>query len=217
MKKIITFITGLIAICALTACNAKGKEVKAEEFKEQAEKIEEHQYNEATVKYTYASDVKIPNIAPLEGETGPSEDETGSLGEEKKGEAVFTFKDGEWTTTDEEAENIFHGMVGISLKDANLDLDNLTAGMETMSKQYGIDSAVKYYVNPLGVEVSAKGEFKEDGSDGSLDIYEYIAFDKYGYINKLDAKIDIKSVSKIGEESYEMKMFTEVHATISYK
>ena len=72
-------------------------------------------------------------------------------------------------------------------------------------------------VNPLGVEVSAKGEFKEDGSDGSLDIYEYIAFDKYGYINKLDAKIDIKSVSKIGEESYEMKMFTEVHATISYK
>lgn len=210
MKKIITFITGLIAVCALTACNAKGKEVKAEEFKEQAEKIEEHQYSEATVKYTYASDVKIPNF-------GLSEDETGSLNEEKKGEAVYTFKDGEWTTTDEEVDGIFYGMVGLCLKDADLDLDNLTAGMETMSKEYGIDSAVKYYVNPLGVEVSAKGDIKEDGSDGSLDIYEYLAFDKYGYINKLDAKIDIKSVSKIGEESYEMKMFTEVHATISYK
>lgn len=210
MKKIITFITGLIAVCALTACNAKGKEVKAEEFKEQAEKIEEHQYNEATVKYTYASDVKIPNF-------GLSEDETGPLNEEKKGEAVYTFKDGEWTTTDEEAEGLFYGLIGITLKDADLDLDNLTAGMETMSEEYGIDSVVKYYVNPLGVEVSAKGDIKEDGADGSLDIYEYLAFDKYGYINKLDAKIDIKSVSKIGKESYEMKMFTEVHATISYK
>ena len=211
MKKIITLATGLLAIFALTACNAKGKEVKAEEFKEQAEKIEEHQYNEATVKYTYASDVKIPGTDLLDSETADS------LNEEKKGEAVFTFKDGEWTTTDEEAEDVFDGMIGVSLKDANLDLDNLTAGMESMSEEYGVDSAVKYYVNPLGVEVSAKGDFKEDGSDGSLDMYEYIAFDKYGYINKLDAKIDIKSVSKVGEESYEMRMFTEVHATISYK
>lgn len=210
MKKIITFITGLIAVFTLTACNAKGKEVKAEEFKEQAEKIEEHQYNEATVKYTYASDLKIPNIGSLD-------DGTGSSDKEKKGEAVYTFNGAKWTTTDEEAEGLFYGMVGLCLKDADLELDNLTDGMESISKEYGIDSAVKYYVNPLGVEVSAKGDIKEDGSDGSIDIYEYLAFDKYGYLNKLDIKFDIRSVTKADKESYEMRMFTEVHATISYK
>lgn len=35
--------------------------------------------------------------------------------------------------------------------------------------------------------------------------------DRYGYINKLDAKLDIRSATKIGEESCKMKMFTEVH------
>ena len=222
MKKIITLVTGLAAICALTACNAenKGKEVKPEEFKQKANKIEDHEYSQATIKYTYVTENKVPNTGLLfDGETGSSDDETGSLNGNFKGEAVFTLKDGEWTTTDENAQELFGDSIGVSLKAEDFDLDDFTAELEVAAKEYNIKSSLKYFVDPLGLEVTAKGDFAENelGTTGSVDIYEYVAFDSYGYITKLDTKIDIKSTLKIADKAYESTFFTDAHATITYK
>ena len=213
MKKLATLVMGMAAVCALVACNSKGTEVKAEEFQEKAAKIEGHQYSQATVKYSVKSEYKVPNF----GDTGPLDDETGPLNE--SGEATFTFSDGEWTTKDEKAYELVGETVGISLKDADFNFAELTAEYEQMAKAYGISSSLKYFVNPFGVEFTAKGDIKDEAtsSTGKLDVDEYIAFDNYGFINKLDVKADVSGSTKVGEKTYESKIFTEIHVTISYK
>ena len=223
MKKFTTLIMGLTAVFALTACNSKGKEVKAEDFKEKAAKIEEHSYTEATLKYSYKQEYKIPNTGPLFGdETGPLDNEEPKEG---KGEAKFTLKDGEWTSDNKEALQGFGDVVGSCLKDADFELEGATADLEEQAKDYGIDAKVKYYVDPFGIELSAKGsidteeELTQTKTKGKLNIYEYISFDKYGFVTKLDMKMDISYTITLGVngESYDGKMFSDIHCTVSYK
>lgn len=227
MKKYTTLVLGLTAVFALAACNnGKGKEVKEEEFKEKASKVEEHQYTEATLKYSYSEEYKIPNTGPLFGDdddTGPLDDEdneTGPLNDKDsgKGEAKFTLKDGKWTSDDKEALNGFGYMIGLNIKDA--DLADINAEFGGVAEEYGVKVTVKYYVDPLGIEIKAKEEIQDNSlfnMKGTVDIYAYLSFDKYGFITKLDAKSDIKYTTKISEQEYETIMFSEMNATISYK
>ena len=224
MKKFTALVMGLTAVFALTACNSKGKEVKAEEFKEKSAKVEDHQYSEATIKYSYSNEYEVPNFGEmfgdllgdeaesLEGETGPSK-------ESGKGEAKFTFKDGEWTTEEKELSEDIIDLVGISFKDADFDMEELTTQYESMAQQYGIKSTLKFYVDPFGVEVTAKGDIndEETKSTGKLDVYEYVSFDKYGFLNKLNVKVNINSTVKVGEKDYTTKIISNIDATISYK
>lgn len=218
MKKITTLVMSLTAVFALTACNSKGKEVKAEEFKEKSAKVEEHQYSEATIKYSYSSEMEVPNFGEMFGDL-LGDDETGPLKESGKGEAKFTFKDGEWTTEEKELSEDIIDLVGISFKDADFDMEELTAQYESMAQQYGIKSTLKFYVDPFGVEVTAKGDIndEETKSTGKLDVYEYVSFDKYGFLTKLNAKVNINTTVKVGEKDYTTKIISNIDATISYK
>lgn len=216
---------GLTAVFALTACNSKGKEVKAEEFKEKSAKVEDHQYSEATIKYSYSNEYEVPNFGEMFGdllgddETEPSAGETGPLKESGKGEAKFTFKDGEWTTEEKELSENIIDLVGISFKDADFNVEELTAQYETMAQQYGIKSSLKFYVDPFGVELAAKGDINDEKtkSTGKLDVYEYVSFDKYGFLTKLNVKVNINSTVKVGEKDYTTKIISNIDATVSYK
>lgn len=225
MKRTATLVMGLTAVMALVACNnGKGTEVKAEEFKEKSAQIEEHQYSEATVKYSLKSEYKIPNFITLDGETGPLDGETGPLdGEtgplEESGEVKFTFSNGEWAPADKDAPEMVESMIGVSLKDAGFDLRDLTGEFEAMASQYGVKGSLKYYVNPFGVELAMKGDIndKETSATGKVDVYEYIAFDKYGFVSQADAKVDISSSMSLAGKTMESKIFVDAHITISYK
>ena len=217
MKKFTTLIMGLAAVLALTACNSKGTEVKAEEFKEKAAAVEEHQYSEVTIKWSSKGKSTMPDMEKLimSGEVEMKTEE-----DSIEGEAKFTFSNGQWTT-DSKAEGVneFAEMVGLTLKDANFDASEMSEEYEQMAEQYGIDAKVKYYTNPLGCEVSAKGSY-EDAKNGSgkVNIYSYVGFDKYGYITKYEAKVDISGTVKVSEKvSYSSSMVITENITLSYK
>ena len=74
MKKFTTLVMGLTAVFALTACGGKGKEVKAEDLEKKAAEIEDHEYSQATIKYSYSGTMK---------EAGGEEEKVEAFAEEK--------------------------------------------------------------------------------------------------------------------------------------
>lgn len=217
MKKLATFAMGLAAVCALTACNSKGTEVKEEDFKAKAAAVEEHQYSEVTIKWDSQEKSEMPDMEKLftTGEVEMKKEEDSA-----KGEAKFTFSGGEWKTDSKEngiAE--FAGMVGLTLKDADFELEDMSESYEAMAEKYGIETKQKFYTGPLGYEVSAKGNYNDEKTgSGKVDMYCYVAFDQYGYISKYEVKVETSGTAKASEKvSYSASMYLKMNVSLSYK
>ena len=216
MKKFTTLVMGMTAVFALTACGGKGSEVSEEKFKEKAAAVEEHQYSEVTIKWDSSEKMTMPDMEKL-FTTGEVEMKTEE--DSAKGEAKFTFDNGEWKTDSKEngiAE--FASMVGLTLKDADFDLSDMSESYEAMAEQYGIEAKQKFYTGPLGYEVSAKGSYNDEKTgSGKVDLYCYVAFDQYGYITKYDVKVETSGTAKYAEKSYSSSMSMKAAVTLAYK
>ena len=205
MKKIATLVMGLAAVCALTACGGKGKEVKAEELTKKAAEIEDHEYSEATIKYSYSID-----------STGMGENQKDS----EKATVKFTFdkEKKEWTTDNTEAKyaSMFKSYLYDNLKAmaAAGEID-VSESMETF-KQYG-EIKAKYYVNPFGLAGEAKFDYNEEGVSMKGTMSTYVAFDKYGFCTKIESKADITMKMEIAGQKIDGTYKVDESATISYK
>ena len=208
---------GVAAVFALTACDGlsgKGTKVSEEQFKEKAAAVEEHQYSEATIKWSSKEETTLPDMEKLYT-TGEIEMKTEK--DSDSGETKFTFSNGKWSTEDAKGDSAdLVSLLSGNLKD--VELKDLTSEYSAMADQYKVDSTINYYVNPLGISLTAKGDF-DNGSAGSgkLDLSAYMSFDKYGYVTKAEYKVSVTGTGKVGEKSYSAKMLMQMTATISYK
>ena len=204
MKKLATLSIGLIAVCALTACGGKGKEVKEEEFKAKAAEIEEHEYTSATVKFEYS------DVTSVEGE----EDQK----QEGKGEIKFEKKDGEWTTdSEDEYVEVAQSYLEGNLKDlAKEDISGSISGVYA-----GAETSCTFYVNPFGIDYTLKGQIELLGAKMDIDQKGYMEFDKYGYMTKIEGSGTVDTT--VDQEIAGVKISHKSHsvssskATISYK
>ena len=215
MKKVTALVMGLTAVFALTACNNKGTEVKAEDFQKKAAAVEEHQYSEATIKWSYYSEISSPDFTALMA--GKTDAENKVTKEDDKGETKVTFSNGEWTTSDKnENALMFVTLLQGNLKDINL--SEYTSGLSAQADHLGVKSEVKYYTNPLGIEINANGTYADaETGTGSLKMSAYVAFDKYGYVTKVEETVKSSGTAKYGEVSYSSSMDIKLSATVSYK
>ena len=156
MKRKHLALLGLIPLLALTACDGG---VSAQQFKEEAAKVEAHTYSEATVKY----DIDIEMIF---------------ISDKGTGEITYTRDDkGDWTTTstDKHAEEMAGQLT------ANLADFDPQSEMSADDIPEGIKCEVKYYINPFKVTVSLDGAHEEDGMNTTMKGAAEFRFDQYGY------------------------------------
>ena len=204
MKKITTLVMSMTAVFALTACG-KGSKVSEEQFKEKANAVEAHQYSSATVKYSYSS------VTKTEGEDDKKDEGNGTI--------EFTFSDGKWSTTssDKYASEVKY-YVGANVKDL-LAAQDLSAALSGDAE--GVESKMTYYTNPLGIEYSTKGSYESDSFKMSIDEKGYYAFDKYGFLTKVESSgtnSEEMNVSALGVTvASKATVTSKENITISYK
>ena len=187
MKKI-TLALLAVATIALGACS--GNKVSAEKFAEEAKKVEEEHYTEATVKYELKENMILYST---EGE----------------GEIKYTRDDnGGWTTSSEDTNaEEFETYLSANVKT----FDPTEGSAEEMPD--GIEVNVAYYVNPFKVTVTAKGTATSEGMKVTADLKGEYKFDKCGCMTYVysDMVMDMES------SGMKMQMTYYVKATISYK
>ena len=186
MKKI-TLALLAVATIALGAC--AGNKVSAEKFAEEAKKVEEEHYTEATVQYELK--------------------EVFLTSEEASGTIKYTRDDeGGWTTTSEDSNaKTFETYLEANVKT----FDPADASGEEMPD--GIQMDVAYYVNPFKVVVSAKGTVESSGATVTVDLKGEYKFDKCGCMTYAysDMVMDMEAAAA------KMSMTYYVKANISYK
>lgn len=206
MKKASLFVCSLAAVFALAGCSSKGTEVSAEDFETKAKALEAHEYTGAVVKYDIDMTVKET------GEEDESIKESGSL--------EFTWSQGEFEaeTGDSEAKKEVANFLNDGLADY---VQQFNKQAEQYKGTEGIDVSVKYYVDPLGVEVKISGsgesEFEGMKEKASAKIECYAEFNEYGYVVKLEESYDIKGEMKAGGQTYEFSTEGSVKVTVEYK
>lgn len=212
MKKFTTLVMSMTAVFALTACG-KGTQVSEEKFKEKAAAVEEHQYSSATIKWSYSSEITAPDFSAL---LSGGEAESKTTKEKDSGTTEVTFQNGKWTTS-ETNENalMFVDAISETLKD--VDVSEFTASATAAVKQYGVDTKITYYDSPLGIEITAKGDYKDESGSGSVNMSSYVSFDKYGFVTKLEEKVNAGGTASYAGKSYTAKTVMNMSATISYK
>ena len=204
MKKVSTLICGLAAVLALAGCSSKGKEVSAEEFKEKAQAVEAHEYSGCTIKY----DVDWKDSEKTAKESGEVEFTYDS----EHGFAPQTE-----TTAVEVVEESFYSSISEALTSIE--------GQADQYSSYGVDASVKYYVEPFGLELKLKGSFDTQVQvmgitaqvKGSVDVEGYAEFNEYGYLVKLEEKVDIKSDRTYQGSTSSYEASGKVNFTVEYK
>ena len=206
MKKFATLVMGLTAVFALTACGGKGQEVKSEDLQKKAAEIEDHEYSEATIKYSYSIDSNAMGEVEKDSE---------------KATVKYTFnkEKKEWTTDNTEAKyaEMFEDLLYMNLK-AMAAAGELDISGEAMAQfeQYGKAEA-HYYTNPFGLEAKATFNYDEEGTVMKGSVNAYYAFDKYGFCTKVESKTDITMKMSIAGYNIEGQSKVDMSATVSYK
>ncbi len=198
MKVLNKVFMGAAMLVLLTACGPQ--KVNAEKFQAKIDALEEHQYQEAVVKYQF----------DIVG-TGVMEEVT----DNSKGEAKFTWQDTGWVA--EKAEDAKYASYLYTIKGTKIDDEPAEDIPE------GVDYSVTYYVNPLQVVsyVNGTGTMEiADGVNGEMTMNkckDTIQFDKYGYMVKETAKVDISMKASVGGVSFEGTQKGSYKITVSYK
>ena len=187
----------------LTACAQK---ISAEKFQAKIDALEEHQYEEATIKY----------VSDITG-TGMFEDSS-----EKENYSVkFTWNadSGLWTTEDEEHALDYYYIMnikGAKVSDMEERPDEIPEQMDYKVTFYS-DFSVVMAVNGSysGTEeimgVNAEVEYKYNKCS------EKYKFDKYGYMVLMEEKLDMYTKASAAGVTMEGTMKGSVKVTVSYK
>ena len=167
MKKVAKFVLSLAAICALTGCN----KVSAEKFQAAVDKLEAHEYSEATVKY----EINVTGTGVMEGMT-----------EKAKGEIKYTYDSSTktWSTSSDDNHSLQCRSYIFTIKGRNV------SEVQKSDDDDGIKTTTTFYTNPLKIEVKQKGTKKTDKSTRKANDTTTMTFDKYGYTTKYASKMD---------------------------
>ena len=185
----------------LTACAQK---ISAEKFQAKVDALEEHQYQEATIKY----------VSDMVG-TGMAEDVT-----EKENYSVkFTWSDTGWVT--EDTEHAFDAQYLMCIK--GVKVSDMAERPEGIPEQ--IDYKVTYY-SDFSVVTSINGSYSGQeeimGTTANVE-YKYNKcsekekFDKYGYMVLMEEKMDMSAKMSAGGITMEGTQKGSVKITVSYK
>ena len=208
MKKSL-FALSLVAICALTACS--GNKVSQEKFKEEANKIEDHDYTEATLKIKGSYEL-----------SGLGEGFDGSESVDDTFKYTYDAQEKEWKAEKEEGEE-YLVYVGSNVKDLNLDKLSLE---EAKAYVEDGDINVVFYVNPLKIEMTVDAKLNVETEympgvsmteTGTVKGNETMTFDKYGYLTSEVGKMDINITMTAAGQSMTLVMKEDLNVTISYK
>lgn len=226
MKKITTFVFGLTAVCALTACGgssskAAGKKVEEAEFEKKAQETQskEKTFTEAVLTYSILSEGEIS------GEDAPKVDE--------KGEAKFTYNNGRWATTENipaELVQMAGEMVGFDIMEVYEEVDELLdSAVEELYRQYAnmgineddIKTELNFYEDPIAYEFFLDVDAKFDAPEGSaaLDIetYELMEFNDYGLLSRYYMEATINSEATVQGQKAVVDFHEVVDLQVEYK
>lgn len=200
MKVLNKVFMGAAMLVLLTACGAQ--KISAEKFQAKIDALEEHQYQEATVKY----------VSDMVG-TGMLESQT-----EKENYSVkFTWNAdaGMWST--EDTEHALDAQYLMCIK--GLKVSDMEERPEEIPDE--IDYKVTYY-SDFSVVTSINGSYsgEEDGANVEAKYNkcsEKIKFDKYGYVILMEEKMDMSGKASFGGMTMEGAQKGKVKVTVSYK
>ena len=200
MKVLNKVFMGAAMLVLLTACGPQ--KISAEKFQAKIDALEEHQYQEATVKY----------VSDMVG-TGMLESQT-----EKENYSVkFTWNAdaGMWST--EDTEHALDAQYLMCIK--GLKVSDMEERPEEIPDE--IDYKVTYY-SDFSVVTSINGSYsgEEDGANVEAKYNkcsEKIKFDKYGYVILMEEKMDISGKASFGGVTMEGAQKGKVKVTVSYK
>lgn len=131
---------------------------------------------------------------------------TGTLEEKGKGEVKFTKKDGVWTTDDTKHASLSFYLTSIKGQK-----------MQDDSEKDGIKITYTYYVNPMKIVSTQKGENKDGDNYVKYNNSSTIVMDKYGYPTSISSKVDSEAkITELGITVSTSTKGTEKY-TISYK
>ena len=200
MKVLNKVFMGAAMLVLLTACGPQ--KISAEKFQAKIDALEEHQYQEATVKY----------VSDMVG-TGMLESQT-----EKENYSVkFTWNAdaGMWST--EDTEHALDAQYLMCIK--GLKVSDMEERPEEIPDE--IDYKVTYY-SDFSVVTSINGSYsgEEDGANVEAKYNkcsEKIKFDKYGYVILMEEKMDMSGKASFGGMTMEGAQKGKVKVTVSYK
>ena len=200
MKVLNKVFMGAAMLVLLTACGPQ--KISAEKFQAKIDALEEHQYQEATVKY----------VSDMVG-TGMLESQT-----EKEDYSVkFTWNAdaGMWST--EDTEHALDAQYLMCIK--GLKVSDMEERPEEIPDE--IDYKVTYY-SDFSVVTSINGSYsgEEDGANVEAKYNkcsEKIKFDKYGYVILMEEKMDMSGKASFGGVTMEGAQKGKVKVTVSYK
>ena len=198
MKVLNKVFMGAAMLVLLTACGAQ--KISAEKFQAKIDALEEHQYQEATVKY----------VSDMVG-TGVAESQT-----KKEDYSVkFTWSDAGWVT--EDTEHALDAQYLMCIKGTNVsDMEERPEGIPEE-----IDYKVTFY-SDFSVVTSINGSYSGE-EDGASVEYKYnkcsekAKFDKYGYLILMEEKMDMSAKMSMGGMTMEGTQKGSVKVTVSYK
>lgn len=203
MKNLNKFFVGVATLVLLTACAQK---ISAEKFQAKIDALEEHQYQEATIKY----------VSDMVG-TGTSEATT-----EKKNYSVkFTWNADTQSWGTEDTEHALDAQYLMCIK--GMKVSEMEERPDIIPEQ--IDYKVTYY-SDFSVVTSVNGSYSGEQEVLGVKVnaeYKYnkcttkVKFDKYGYVILMDDKID--SSVKMSSSGYtaEGTQKGTRKVTVSYK
>lgn len=200
MKVLNKVFMGAAMLVLLTACGPQ--KISSEKFQAKIDALEEHQYQEATVKY----------VSDMVG-TGMLESQT-----EKENYSVkFTWNAdaGMWST--EDTEHALDAQYLMCIK--GLKVSDMEERPEEIPDE--IDYKVTYY-SDFSVVTSINGSYsgEEDGANVEAKYNkcsEKIKFDKYGYVILMEEKMDMSGKASFGGVTMEGAQKGKVKVTVSYK
>ena len=204
MKVLNKVFMGAAMLVLLTACGPQ--KISAEKFQAKIDALEEHQYQEATVKY----------VSDMVG-TGMLESQT-----EKENYSVkFTWNAdaGMWST--EDTEHALDAQYLMCIK--GVKVSDMAERPEGMPDE--IDYKVTYY-SDFSVVTSINGSYSGQeeimGTTANVE-YKYnkcsekAKFDKYGYMVLMEEKTDMSAKMSAGGITMEGTQKGSVKITVSYK
>ena len=194
MKHLNKIFAGAAVLVLLTGCDLFKHSISAEKYQEKVDKLEQHQYSEATVT------VKEEIVG-----TGMYADDSASIDE--TGKLTWNSEKGEWVPEDEADVNLkyyVYSLYGKKITDVIVTPDSSTLEIENT-----------YYSN-LEVKTVIKGSVKieEYQLETTYDKYQMnYKFDKYGWMTSY--KLVCNSSTTMGTQSGTSKHSRTIK--ISYK
>ena len=180
MKHLHKFVAGAAVLVLLTGCDLFKHSISAEEYQKKVDKLEAHQYSEATVTVK-----EVITGTGMYAESNVDTEETGKL--------IWNEVKGEWEPDEESDSSLKYYVYTLQGKKVT-DVINLSVSSN-------LEVKTTYYSN-LEAKVDIKGSVTVPDMEMEVKYDKYQAnykFDKYGYITSY--KVVCNSSTTMGTQS----------------